>query len=251
MKREAFEYYQTKLNKFSDKNDRIFERVYFEKDKIKKVHISAVCGKAMASIAGLFRESGYELSGSDADCQPPMSIILDNLNLTCQKFNSENLKEIDLMVVGNVCRPNNPEAIFARKNKIPQISGAEAIGEFFIDQKKSIVVAGTHGKTTTTSLLAEIFLEAEKAPAFLIGGVLQKSQKSYSVGSEKTEHFIIEGDEYDTAYFDKAPKFLHYRPYISLITSVEFDHADIYDNLNDYRQAFKFLIQETRGAILI
>ncbi len=253
MKKKAQEYYQKKLLKFKDRDKRIFSNPELSDEDIKRVHISGACGKAMASIAGLFKDAGYKLSGSDNDCQPPISLVLDDLGLEYNDYSKNNLKEVDLLVVGNVCRPDNPEVVHAREKNIPQVSGAEAVGRFFIKDKKSIVVAGTHGKTTTTSLLTTIFLEAQKNPAYLIGGVLQKNNRSYSLGNGRTEHFIIEGDEYDTAYFDKAPKFLHYKPHISLITSVEFDHADIYENLEDYRRAFKFLIEETadEGKILI
>jgi UDP-N-acetylmuramate: L-alanyl-gamma-D-glutamyl-meso-diaminopimelate ligase len=253
MKKEAQQYYRKKLETFTDKKDRVLNNVDFDIKEVEEVHISGSCGKAMASVAGLFADSGFSVSGSDDACHPPMSIVLDNLGLEYKGFDIENIKNSDVIVVGNVCSPSNIECVHARKNNIPQISGAAAVGEFFIANKKSLVVAGTHGKTTTTSMLAHVFLESKNNPAFLIGGVLQGINTSYSIGDENSEYFIIEGDEYDTAYFDKAPKFLHYKPYISVITSVEYDHADIYKNIDDYRQAFAFLAEETHsdGKIFI
>ena len=253
MKQKAEQYYKEKLESFEDSGDRIFTNSDFDIEKVKNVHVSGACGKAMASVAGLFSDAQFTISGSDAACHPPMSIVLDNLGLEYKDFNAENIKNTDVVVAGNVCSPSNPECVYARENNIPQISGAEAVGKFFISDKKSIVVAGTHGKTTTTSLMIHVFTEAAKNPAFLVGGVLGKYNTSYNIGDENTEHFIIEGDEYDTAYFDKAPKFLHYKPYISIITSVEYDHADIYKNVTDYRQAFMFLAEETHkdGKIYI
>lgn len=251
MKKEARKFYNEKINNFKDKKDRIFENPKYEVEDIKNIHISGACGKAMASIAGLFKQSGFEVSGSDSKCYPPMSLVLENIGLEYKDFGETNLKEKDLIVVGNVCSPDFEEPKFARENKITQISGAEALGKFFIKDKKSIVCCGTHGKTTTTSLMVDLFKTAQKEPGFLVGGVVEKYNTSYDTGSENTKYFISEGDEYDTAYFDKAPKFLHYKPYLSIITSVEFDHADIYKDFEEYKKAFKFLAEETKKYILI
>ncbi|HIP21693.1 MAG TPA: hypothetical protein EYG72_01940 [Candidatus Pacebacteria bacterium] len=251
MKKKAQEYYQEKINNFYDKKDRILSQDNIDIKEIKNIHITGSCGKAMASISGLFSDGGFNVSGSDSECKPPMSIILDNLNLKYNNYNPKNIKNKDLIVVGNVCTPNNIEVLAAKKNNTPQVSGAESVEKFFIGDKKSLVVAGTHGKTSTSSLLSHIFLTAKKPTGFLVGGVLENYNTSYKYEKNDSGYFIIEGDEYDTAYFDKAPKFLHYKPYKTIITSVEFDHADIYKNLTDYRQAFKFLSQETKSEIII
>jgi UDP-N-acetylmuramate: L-alanyl-gamma-D-glutamyl-meso-diaminopimelate ligase len=195
----------------------------------------------MGSLAGLLRASGYEVSGSDIGCYPPMSDLISRLGITFfEGYDPGNLKGADAIVVGNACGPNNKEAQYAREHCLPTLSLPEAVATFFIREKRSLVVAGTHGKTTTAGLLAHVFTSAGEDPSYLIGGVPQGLGEGFHVGEGR--HFIIEGDEYDTAYFDKRPKFLHYRPTSAIITSVEFDHIDIYDDLPDYRQAFSFFI---------
>jgi UDP-N-acetylmuramate: L-alanyl-gamma-D-glutamyl-meso-diaminopimelate ligase len=244
------EYYKNKIKKLPDYKKRVFKNPDFNIKKIKNIHISGACGKFMASISGLFKDAGFNVSVSDSECKPPMSIILKNLKLKCNSFDTKNLKKTDLLIVGNVCSPDFIEPKYARKNNIPQISGSESLEKFFIKNKKSIIVSGTHGKTTTTSLLINLFQEAKKKPGFLVGGVLQKKNKSYNLG-KNSDYFIMEGDEYDTAYFDKSPKFLYHNPTITIITSVEFDHADIYTDIKDYRKSFKFLSQKTLKKIFI
>ncbi len=251
MKKEAAIYYEKKLNSFLDREERILKQEGLNLDGVKNVHISAACGKAMASVAGLFIDSGYKVTGSDTVCYPPMSNVLEDIGLEYSDFDKKNIDNKDLVVIGNVCSPSFEEPKYARENNITQISGAEAVGEIFMRNKKTIVCAGTHGKTTTTSMAVEVFRRFHSEPGFLIGGVLESDGKSYSIGDKESRHFIIEGDEYDTAYFDKAPKFLHYKPSISIITSVEFDHADIYKDIDEYRKAFEFLAQETKDKILI
>lgn len=206
---------------------------------VRKVHLIGVCGTAMGSLAGLLREAGYQVSGSDAGCYPPMDQLIADIGITFfEGFQPEHLTGADLIVVGNASGPENPEAVYARENGLPTVSLPEALAELFIRGKRSLVVAGTHGKTTTSGLLAHVFLSAGKDPSYLIGGVPQGEGRGFRVG--KGNHFIIEGDEYDTAYFDKRPKFLHYRPTSAILTSVEFDHIDIYNDLDDYRKAFEF-----------
>jgi UDP-N-acetylmuramate: L-alanyl-gamma-D-glutamyl-meso-diaminopimelate ligase len=255
MRKEAEEYYLNKIKKFADADQRIFVRPEFIKknplrqlaDGGKKIHISGICGTATGSLAGLLKDAGYEVSGSDSGCYPPISDMLDNLKISySQTFNTDNLKDKDLIIMGNAVRPDNIEAVFARENNLPTLSLPEALKTFFIDGKKSLVVAGTHGKTTTTGLLAHVFSSSQKDPSFLVGGVMQGSGKSFHLG--KGNHFIIEGDEYDTAYFDKSPKFLHYDPSVAIVTSLEFDHADIYSSMDEYRKAFEFLVQEVKGG---
>ena len=228
-----------KLTDFADAHLRIFDRpAPPSPDDIKDVYLVGICGTGMGSLAGLFHEAGYTVRGSDAATWPPMSIRLAELGIPVKEgFSSTNLSPVpDLTVVGNACTPTHEEAAFARDNNFTQMSLPEAVAHFFIRDRRSLVVAGTHGKTTTTSLLAHVFSSAGKSPGFLVGGVMNNGNSSYSVG--KGEHFIIEGDEYDTAYFDKQPKFMHYRPQTVIVTSVEFDHADIYHSMDDYRDAF-------------
>lgn len=193
----------------------------------------------MGSLAGLFREAGYNVYGSDAAAYPPMNERLAALNISViEGFSEQNLSpRPDLIIVGNACTPRHPEAAFARDNNFVQASFPEALAKYFIHNRHSIVVAGTHGKTTTTSLLTHVFKTAGFNPGFLIGGIMHDGGSSYSVGSDN--YFLVEGDEYDSAYFDKRPKFMHYRPDSAIITSVEFDHADIYRDHAEYLQAFR------------
>ena len=206
----------------------------------------------MGSLAVLLSKKGYTLSGSDTDCYPPMSDVIASLGIEFrQGFSEENVKDTELIIIGNVCGSNNPEAVYAREHKVPTLSLSEAIEKFFIKGNKSLVVAGTHGKTTTTGLLSHVFKDAGLNPGYMVGGVMQGGEESSVVG--EGNYFIIEGDEYDTAYFDKAPKFLHYTPYTAIITSLEFDHVDIYKDLKEYTEAFEFLIKEipTEGTLFI
>lgn len=244
MRREAREYYDNKISKFADAADRVFNRVIpSDISTIKKIHLSGVCGTAVGSLAVLLSKKGYKLSGSDTDCYPPMSDVIRELGIEFREgFKEDNVKDADLVIIGNVCAASNPEAKYARENGLPTLSLPEAIYKFFIEGKKSLVVSGTHGKTTTTGLLAHVFKDAGFNPGYMIGGVMQGGEESSVVG--EGNYFIIEGDEYDTAYFDKSPKFLHYAPNAAIITSLEFDHVDIYKDMEEYTDAFKFLVKE-------
>ena len=228
-----------RLEDFQDAHLRIFDRPdVSDVSDIKDVYLIGICGTGMGSLAGLFHEAGYSVRGSDAATWPPMSDRLAAMQIPVKEgYDAANLDpRPDLVVVGNACTPTHPEAQRVREEGQLQLSLPEAVAHFFIRDRRSLVVAGTHGKTTTTSLLAHVFRSAGKDPGFLVGGVMNNGQVSYSVGTGP--HFIIEGDEYDTAYFDKRPKFLHYRPRTAIVTSVEFDHADIYQSMEDYREAF-------------
>jgi UDP-N-acetylmuramate: L-alanyl-gamma-D-glutamyl-meso-diaminopimelate ligase len=236
------EYYASKLQRLPDHDMRMVSRPSIDFANVKRVHLVGVCGTAMGSLAGLLREAGYEVTGSDAGCYPPMDRLIAELGITFfEGYDPSHLEGADVIVVGNASGPDNPEAAYARARGLPTLSLPEAVAEFFIKNKRSLVVAGTHGKTTTSGLLTHVFVSAGKDPTYLVGGVPQGIGKGYHVGTG--EHFIIEGDEYDTAYFDKRPKFLHYRPTSAIVTSVEFDHVDIYDDLDDYRHAFRFLAE--------
>ncbi|HEX7550855.1 MAG TPA: Mur ligase family protein, partial [Candidatus Methylomirabilis sp.] len=207
-----------------------------------KVHLVAICGTGMGALAGLLKEAGHEVQGSDRAFYPPMAERLQAWGIpTLRGFDPAHLDpDIDLVIVGNVCRKNNPEAQAALQRGLPVMSFPQALSEFFIAGKSSVVVAGTHGKTTTTALLSYVLVEAGLDPSFLVGGIPQNFGKSFHLGQGGV--FVVEGDEYDTAFFDKRPKFVHYRPKIVVLTAVEFDHADIYRDMEAYRAAFAGLM---------
>jgi UDP-N-acetylmuramate: L-alanyl-gamma-D-glutamyl-meso-diaminopimelate ligase len=219
---------------------------------IQRVHLSGIAGAAMAPLAGMFAESGYEVSGSDAGVYPPASALLESLGIKWfEGFREENLQpHPDLVVIANALPRGNPEIEYTLDQKIPYMSMAQAIEEFFLPGHESLVVSGTHGKTTTTSLLAWILHVAGRKPNFLIGGLAENFGKSYGLGGG--EEFAIEGDEYDTAFFDKGPKFLHYHPDELIITSLEFDHADIYADLDAIELQFCRMVNlvPRRGRII-
>lgn len=207
------------------------------------VHLMGICGTAMASLAGLLQSKGFRVTGSDSNPYPPMSTQLESLGIQIQiGYKAENLSHRpDFVIVGNVISASNPEAQELVRLKIPYTSLPQAMGEFIIESRESIVVSGTHGKTTTTSLMSWIAEQVGVKPGFLIGGIAKNFSKSFQnpIGN----YFVIEGDEYDTAYFDKVPKFVHYRPKHVILTSIEFDHADIYADLDAVLKAFAKLLQ--------
>lgn len=211
---------------------------------MKKIHMIAVCGTGMGSLAGLLKLKGYEVTGSDLNIYPPMSDQLADLKIPVfNGFKPSNLDEArpDLIIVGNAVSRTNEEVQVAQARKIPMLSMPESIEQHFLSDHFPLVVAGTHGKTTTSSLLAWVLERTGQSPSFLIGGILKNFGKSYQLGSG--DYFVVEGDEYDSAFFDKKPKFLHYRPRMLILNPVEFDHADIYKNLEHVLQAFGELIQ--------
>ena len=216
------------------------------------IHLIGICGTAMASLAGLLKQRGVKVTGSDAAAYPPMSDFLAGLSIPVgQPYSVENLKpRPDLVVVGNAISRGNPELEYVLNERIPFQSMAQVMREEFLQGREVIAVAGTHGKTTTTSMLAWIFESAGQSPSFLIGGIAENFASSYAL--RPTKHFIIEADEYDTAFFDKGPKFMHYFPDAVILTSVEFDHADIYADLDAVKTAFKRLVNlvPARGRII-
>jgi UDP-N-acetylmuramate: L-alanyl-gamma-D-glutamyl-meso-diaminopimelate ligase len=218
----------------------------------KHIHLIGICGTAMASLAGMLKQRGYRVTGSDAAAYPPMSGFLAELGIpVAQPFDAGNLESRpDLVVVGNAISRGNAELEHVLDQRIPFCSLPQLLHEEFLRGKEVLVVAGTHGKTTTTSMLAWIFHTAGMQPSFLIGGIAENFGSSFHVGQGK--HFILEGDEYDTAFFDKGPKFLHYFPDAIILTSVEFDHADIYEDLEAVETAFKRLVNliPRRGRIV-
>jgi UDP-N-acetylmuramate: L-alanyl-gamma-D-glutamyl-meso-diaminopimelate ligase len=242
-------YYLEKRNSFLDAKERDlkeYSKDELDKMGIKNIHFTAVCGKAMASLAGMLVEAGYNITGSDSECYPPMSdVVAESGVCYFDGFKKENIENADLVIVGNACPVSNIEAEYARLLGKPQLSVASALNYFCITDKKSIVVTGTHGKTTTTSYLAEMMNYLEEGTSYLVGGVLRQTGKSYSF-DKNSKYIVIEGDEYDSAYFDKRPKFFHYEPYVLIITSIEFDHADIFKDFEEYKLAFKMLLNEKK-----
>jgi UDP-N-acetylmuramate: L-alanyl-gamma-D-glutamyl-meso-diaminopimelate ligase len=218
----------------------------------KHIHLIGICGTAMASLAGMLKERGFRVTGSDAAAYPPMSDLLAELKIpVAQPFDAKNLEPApDLVVVGNAISRGNPELEHLLDRRIPFCSLPQLLHDEFLRGKEVLLVAGTHGKTTTTSMLAWIFHTAGLQPSFLIGGIAENFGSSFHLGQGK--HFILEGDEYDTAFFDKGPKFLHYFPDMVILTSVEFDHADIYKDLDAVETAFKRLVNliPRRGRIV-
>jgi UDP-N-acetylmuramate: L-alanyl-gamma-D-glutamyl-meso-diaminopimelate ligase len=218
----------------------------------KHIHLIGICGTAMASLAGMLNERGFRVTGSDAAAYPPMSDFLASLRIpVAQPFDPKNLEPCpDLVVVGNAISRGNAELECVLDERIPFCSLPQILHEEFLRGKEVLVVAGTHGKTTTTSMLSWIFHSAGLEPSFLIGGIAENFGSSFALAPGK--YFILEGDEYDTAFFDKGPKFLHYFPDSVILTSVEFDHADIYKDLDGVETAFKRLVNlvPRRGRIV-
>ncbi len=210
--------------------------------EIRNVYFMGICGTGMGSLAGLVQAQGYNVTGSDEHVYPPMSTRLADWGIpVLEGYKAEHLNsKPDLVVVGNVIRKTNPEAVAMREMGLNHISMPEAIARFGIGDKHSIVVAGTHGKTTTSSLIAHLLMDAKLDPSYLVGGALVGYRESFRTG--EGDFFAIEGDEYDTAYFDKGPKFRHYKPKTAIVSSLEFDHADIFDSVEDVEAAFEKLI---------
>ena len=210
---------------------------------IRSVHFTGVCGTAMASVAVAMREKGYQVTGSDHNVYPPMSTFLADRGIpVLEGYRESNLDaRPDLVVLGNAISRGNPEAELTLEKKLPYCSLPELLKEFFIRGKRSLVVTGTHGKTTTTSLLAWVFVHNRFDPGYLIGGI--PNNLGQGAHFTDSEWFIIEGDEYDTAFFDKRSKFVHYCPEVAIVNNLEFDHADIFENLAAVQTAFRRLIQ--------
>ncbi len=240
------------LTDFADAHLRVFDRPEAPPpEAIRSVYLIGICGTGMGALAGLLQEAGYRVRGSDEAAYPPMSDRLAAMGIAIDEgYSAAHLRPPpDLVVVGNACTPTHPEAAYAREQGLAQLSLPEAVAHFFLRKKTPLVIAGTHGKTTTTGMLAHVLHAAGRDPGYLIGGVMTGTGKSYAVGGGPA--FVVEGDEYDSAYFDKRPKFMHYRPQRAIVTSLEFDHADIYDDWDDYRTAFeRFAALVPSGGLL-
>lgn len=223
----------------------------------KHIYLIGICGTAMASLAGMLKQLGHEVTGSDAAAYPPMSELLRELGIPVHEpYAERNLdRRPDLVIVGNAISRGNVELERVMDERIPFTSMASVLHDEFLASRDPLVVAGTHGKTTTTSMLAWVYEVASRhdpkfAPSFLIGGVAENFGTSFMV--RPTRPFILEGDEYDTAFFDKGPKFLHYFPDSAILTHVEFDHADIYPDLEAVKTAFKRFVNliPRRGRVI-
>ncbi|MCB9729321.1 MAG: hypothetical protein H6744_15940 [Deltaproteobacteria bacterium] len=204
----------------------------------RRVHVMGICGSAMGAFAGMLRASGYEVRGSDRAAYPPMSTALAAMDIPVYEgYAASNLDwGPDVVVVGNVIRPGCAEAVALRQRGIPHCSLPQALSALFIAGRHSVVVTGTHGKTTTSSMTAWLLFEAGLDPGFMIGGVTANFASNHRVGGPRV--FVVEGDEYDTAYFDKGPKFLHYQPRTASVNNIEMDHADIFADVEAIEAAF-------------
>jgi UDP-N-acetylmuramate: L-alanyl-gamma-D-glutamyl-meso-diaminopimelate ligase len=206
-----------------------------------KVHLIAACGVGMSALAGLLAAAGHDVTGSDENVYPPASTLLAELGIPVQPgFDPARLDGVDAVVCGNAVGRTNVEAAAAEARGLRLLSFPAALAEMFLAGRRSLVVAGTHGKTTSAAMLAWVLERTGRAPGYLVGGVPRDTGRSFALG--RPPWFVVEGDEYDSAYFDKEPKFLHYRPDIVLLNAVEFDHADIYRDLEHVKGAFRKLV---------
>jgi len=207
-------------------------------ERPRHIHLIGICGTGMAAMAGMLQQQGFMVTGSDQNVYPPMSDFLAGLGIEVMAgYAAANLSvRPDLVIVGNVVRSTNPEAVELARLRIPYLSMPQALGHFFLEGKQSLVVAGTHGKTTTSSLLATTLHRIGVTPGFMIGGLVEAFGRNSQVSDGP--YFVVEGDEYDTAFFNKVSKFQHYQPRCAILTSVEFDHADIFADLAAIKAAF-------------
>jgi UDP-N-acetylmuramate: L-alanyl-gamma-D-glutamyl-meso-diaminopimelate ligase len=217
------------------------------------IHFLGICGTAMGAVAAAMRAQGYTVSGSDAGVYPPMSTFLESKGITLSDgYHAENIPaETDLIVVGNAISRGNPEIEAVLNRKLYYLSLPETLKQFFLRGRHNLVVTGTHGKTTTTSLLAWVLQCAGLAPAYMIGGIAANLGQGASLHESK--YFVIEGDEYDTAFFDKRSKFVHYLPELVIVNNIEFDHADIFDDLDAIKLSFRRMLNivPSEGMVLI
>jgi UDP-N-acetylmuramate: L-alanyl-gamma-D-glutamyl-meso-diaminopimelate ligase len=218
---------------------------------VRRVHLIGVAGSAMAALAGMLVARGFSVSGSDNQLYEPTASLLKNLRIDLRTvYSGDNLAPPpDLVVVGNVVTRTNPEAAALIASPIPYLSMPEALWHFFLSDRRVLMVAGTHGKTTSTAMMAQVLAVAGRDPSMLVGGVMRDFATNYRLG--EGHDFVIEGDEYDTAFFDKGPKFLHYHADGAIITAVEFDHADIYRDLDHVKASFRALAAQMDAARVI
>ena len=219
---------------------------------VHRIHLIAVCGTGMGALACMLKSQGFDISGSDQKIYPPMSDFLREQGIhVMDGFEATHLSDRpDLVIVGNAVTRENPEVRKVMQMGIPYCSMPQALNRFFAEDKKALLVAGTHGKTTTASILAWMLYKGGMDPSYMIGGILQNFDSNYRLGDG--DPIIIEGDEYDTAFFDKGPKLMHFHPAITVLTSVEFDHADIFRDLDHVQAIFsRFLMQLKSSSLLL
>ena len=215
---------------------------------VKTIHLTAVCGTGMGALACMIKDLGFEVTGSDQKIYPPMSDFLKQKGIPIKDgFTAQNLSHgPDLVVVGNAVSRDNPEVEELRRRGLNFCSMPQALNHFVARGKQTLLVSGTHGKTTTSSILAWMLYEAGCDPSFMIGGLLKNFDSNYRLGNGA--YFVVEGDEYDTAFFDKGPKFLHFQPRLAILTGVEFDHADIFVDLDHVKDTFKGFVSGLPGS---
>ncbi|MBR6244246.1 hypothetical protein IKR20_01585 [bacterium] len=222
--------------------------------KGKKILFARICGTGVSSLAITCKNAGAEVVGVDLEYYPPVSTKLEEEGIPCYKM--EQFQELldnakpDLIVVGNALNGKSDEAKIITEGSIPYYSMPSFMEEFLLDDKSPVVISGTHGKTTTTTVFSEVLAGIGKNPSYMIGGIPEFSG-SNSAYSEGSGYYVIEGDEYDTAFFDKGPKFLHYKPETTIVTSIEFDHADIYDSVESIFKNFKKLVEMTKKRVIL
>lgn len=215
---------------------------------IKKIHLIASCGTGMGTLACMLKEKGFLVTGSDENTYPPMSDVLEQKGIRLfDKYDARNLDHNpDIVIIGNAVTKDNIEAKEVLKRGIEYLSMPQAVNKFIAKDKKIILVTGTHGKTTTSAIMAHILHTAGLDPSFMIGGVLKDYGSGFRLGNG--DYIVIEGDEYDTAFFDKGPKFMHYDPEITIITGIEFDHADIFENIDHIKKVFKIFVEKIKNS---
>ncbi len=219
---------------------------------VRTIHLIAVCGTAMGALACMLKDLGFDVSGSDQKVYPPMSLFLKRKGIEVMDgFCAQNLERVpDLVIVGNAVTRENPEVKQMQRLGVAFCSMPQALNRFVANGKKTLLVSGTHGKTTTSSILAWILYRAGLDPSFMIGGILKNFDSNYRLGNGP--FFVVEGDEYDTAFFDKGAKFLHYSPRAAVVTGVEFDHADIFRDFDHVKQVFgRFLSDLQENSLLM
>ena len=223
-----------------------------ELDGIRRVWLIGICGTAMASLAGMLKERGYVVAGSDQSVYPPMSTYLEQIGIdVLEGYTKQHLETFrpDLVVIGNAAPRSNVEVEATLEMDLPYTSMPEAIYALFMKDRYPVVITGTHGKTTTTSLMAWMLEAAGRDPSFVVGGIPVDFGSNFKLG--KGEEFVIEGDEYNTAFFDKGPKFLHYHARALLLNNIEFDHADIYESLEQIVDAFRAAVRQVAPGDLV
>jgi UDP-N-acetylmuramate: L-alanyl-gamma-D-glutamyl-meso-diaminopimelate ligase len=219
----------------------------------RKLHFLGICGTVMGSVAAALRERGFSVTGSDENIYPPMSTFLEKKGVALQEgYRAENIPaDVDVVVVGNAIKRGNPEVEAVLNRKFFYLSLPEVLKDYFLRGRHNLVVTGTHGKTTTTALLAWIMETAGRKPGYLIGGLPKDLGQGARLNDSK--YFVIEGDEYDTAFFDKRSKFIHYLPELVIVNNIEFDHADIFNNLDEIKLSFRRLLNVVpqNGMVLL